>query len=359
MRASGAKVEEREFQTSRGVVDHVVKTGTAVFMVERLEDAFAARASIIATGAKAIACLPLQGIPEDAGTADILGILYLDSTQAMHALSGLDERILRKLAADASSVLERLELIANIEQRKTLERELALAEEAQHALLPRTIPLIPGWQLAALSKPTRYVGGDFYDFLRREDSFVAALGDVSGKGVSAALVSSMVLGSLHTQIHSQNSLESAAHACNWIMHEKSPAERFVTFFLAEFNVNGSGKYLSAGHTTGYVYRFTQKIIEALPSNNMLIGAFDFSSFECSPLGLESGDVLLIYSDGLTEAEDDHGEMFGEQRVLSSMRAAAESGAQATLDQLTQDLDDFTGGRSQSDDITIVAIGRVK
>jgi len=360
MLASGAKLEEHEFRASRSVVDHVGKTGTAVIMVEQLDDAFAAQASIIAAGAKAIACLPLQGIPADAGATSTLGILYLDSTQPMHALSGLDEKILMKLAADASNVLERLELISNIEQRKTLERELALAEEAQNALLPRTIPLIPGWQLAAFSKPTRYVGGDFYDFIRTaDDSFVAALGDVSGKGVSAALVSSMVLGSLHAQIHSQKSLESAAQACNHIMREKSPAERFVTFFVAEFHLDGGGKYLSAGHTTAYVYRSGPKIIEDLPSNNTIIGAFDFSSFQCSPLGLEAGDVLLSYSDGLTDAENDSGEMFGEQRILSSMHAAAEFGAQALLTQLTQDLDEFTGQRSQSDDITIMAIGRVK
>ena len=316
MLKSGARLAEQEFRTSRSVVDQVARTGTSVFMVERLDDAFAAQASIIASGAKAIACLPLKGIPGDASTAGIFGILYLDSTMPMHALSGLDEKILRKLAGDASNVLERMELISNIEQRRTLERELALAEEAQNALLPRTIPVIPGWELAAFSKPTRYVGGDFYDFIRtQEDSFVAALGDVSGKGVSAALVSSMVLGSLHAQIHSQKSLEAAASACNQIMREKSPAERFVTFFLAEFRNDGGGQYLSAGHTTGYIYRCGNKIVEELPSNNTIVGAFDFSSFQCSPLGLEPGDVLLSYSDGLTDADNGRGEMFGEERVL--------------------------------------------
>lgn len=358
--ASGARLAETEFQTSRSVVDHVAKTGTSVFMVERLEDAFAAQDSIIATGAKAIACLPLEGFPGDASAAAALGILYLDSTRPMHALSGLDERILKKLAADAGNILERIELINTIEQRKTLERELALAEETQKALLPRVIPVIPGWELAAFSKPTRYVGGDFYDFIRTgEGSFVAALGDVSGKGVSAALLSSMVLGSLHAQIHSQKSLQAAASSCNQIMREKSAAERFVTFFIGEFHKDGGGQYLNAGHTTSYVYRCGRKTVEELPSNNMLIGAFDFSSFQCSPLGFENGDLLLSYSDGLTEAENDRGEMFGEERVLASMRAAAESGARALMEQLTQYLDQFTGGRAQTDDITIMAIGRVQ
>ena len=122
----------------------------------------------------------------------------------MHALSGLDEKILRKLAADASNVLERLELISNIEQRKTLERELALAEEAQKALLPRTIPRIPGLAARGIFETDPICGWRFLRFHpNRSDSFVAALGDVSGKGVSAALVSSMVLGSLHAQIHSR------------------------------------------------------------------------------------------------------------------------------------------------------------
>jgi sigma-B regulation protein RsbU (phosphoserine phosphatase) len=168
----------------------------------------------------------------------------------------------------------------------------------------------------------------------------------------------MVLGSLHAQIHSQKSIQAAANACNEIMREKSPAERFVTFFIAEFDAQGGGQYLSAGHTTAYVYRHSREIFEELPSNNMLVGAFDFT-FQCSPLGLETGDVLLTYSDGLTEAENDRGEMFGEERVLASMQAAAGSGARAVMEQLTQDLDLFTGGRGQTDDVTIVAIGRVE
>ena len=241
-----------------------------------------------------------------------------------------------------------------------MERELGLAEETQKALLPGVIPAIEGWELAAFSKPTRYVGGDFYDFiLMPEGSFVAVLGDVSGKGVSAALLSSMVLGSLHAQIKSQKSIQAATNACNQIMREKSPAERFVTFFIAEFNKEGGGQYLSAGHTTCYVYRCGRKIVEELPSNNMLVGAFDFSSFQSSPIALEEGDVLLSYSDGLTDAENDRGEMFGEQRVLTSMRAAAASGARAVMEQLTMNLDQFIGGRAQTDDITIVAIGRVQ
>jgi sigma-B regulation protein RsbU (phosphoserine phosphatase) len=143
------------------------------------------------------------------------------------------------------------------------------------------------------------------------------------------------------------------------MKAKSPAERFVTFFLAEFDQDGRGQYISAGHTTGYVYRRARDTVEELPSNNMLVGALDFPSFQCSPIGLENGDVLISYSDGLTEAENDSGEPFGEQRVLASLRVAAGSGAAALLEHVVRDVEGFIAGRVQTDDITIMTIGRVK
>jgi serine phosphatase RsbU (regulator of sigma subunit) len=352
------KLAETEFRMSSGVVGHVQRTGTPIFMVEGLEAAFAAQESVIATGVKAIACLPLLGIPTESESTAMLGILYLDSTKPMHALSGLDERILKKLAGDAGNVLERIELVKNLEQRRTLERELALAEEMQKALLPREIPVLTGWELAAYSKPTRYVGGDFYDFLQTpRGTLVAILGDVAGKGVSAALLSSMILGSLHANIRSERAIQAATNALNRLMCDKAPSGRFVTLFIVEFKEDGSGLFISAGHTTAYIYRAATKEIEELRSNGLVVGAFGFARFETSELILRPGDVLIIYSDGLTEAEDPKGDMVGEERVLQVVRRAGAGGAEAVLLALTELLQHFTEGRGQTDDITIAAICR--
>ena len=359
MDASLRRLQEGEFQTSRSVVQRVVQTGASVFMVEGLDKIFAATDSVIASGAKALACLPLRGIPEDSGAAAMLGILYLDSTHPMHALSGLDEKILKKLAGDAGNVLERIEFVKGAQQRKTLERELALAEETQKALLPIVIPVVPGWQLAAFSKPTRYVGGDFYDFLQSPGgSLVGVLGDVAGKGVSAALISSMILGSLHSLIHSNQPIESAVSAVNRLMCEKSSTSRFVTLFAAEFASGaGSGRFLSAGHTTGYVFRSSTGTVEEMPSNCMVVGAFSFAVFECNPIELGPGDLIISYSDGLTEAENPSGEMFEEPRVLQIIHDAGPSGADAVIGKLTSELERFTKGHPQTDDITILVMGR--
>src|SRR5262245_6074000 len=193
----GRRLSESNFHTSQSVVRDVVANTRPVFMVEGIDRNFADQESIVAMNLRAIACLPLRGIPTGGDSPEILGILYLDSTKAMHSLSGLDQKILNKLAVEAGNVLERVEMIKSIEHRKNLERDLALAEDTQRSLLPREIPKLEQFRLHAFSRPTRYVGGDFYYFVVLESGeLVGVLADVSGKGVAASLLSSMLLGCL-------------------------------------------------------------------------------------------------------------------------------------------------------------------
>src|SRR5262249_52131918 len=173
------------------------------------------QASIVAMNLRAVACMPLMGIPSQADKPSILGILYLDSTKKMHSLSGLDQRILNRLAVEAGNVLERVEMIKSIEQRKKLEQELTLAEETQRSLLPQTLPKVPNLSIHAFSKPTRYVGGDFYDFLELESGeLFGVIADVSGKGVSASLLSSMLLGCLQMQLRTRVPMDEALKRLN-------------------------------------------------------------------------------------------------------------------------------------------------
>src|SRR5262249_49992486 len=198
------------------------------------------QASIVAMNLRAVACMPLRGIPAQAETPSILGILYLDSTKKMHSLSGLDQRILSRLAVEAGNVLERVEMIKSIEQRKKLEQELTLAEETQKSLLPQTLPTVRNLNIHAFSKPTRYVGGDFYDFLELESGeLFGVLGDVSGKGVSASLLSSMLLGCLQLQLRYGLPLQDALKRAEpgFFLKDSSrprPPRRFVgdTFLRA-------------------------------------------------------------------------------------------------------------------------------
>src|SRR5205809_5438449 len=359
MDGKGHTLSQSHFKTSHTVVNDVVKHTSAVFRVEGLDNRYREQASIVAMNLRAIACLPLMGIPSQADTPSILGILYLDSTKRMHSLSVLDEKILNKLAVEAGNVLERVEMIKSIEQRKKLELELTLAEETQRTLLPQTFPKVQNLNLHAFSKPTRYVGGDFYDFVELETGELAGvLADVSGKGISASLLSSMLLGCLQMQLRAGLPIDEAINRLNRFLCEKSSSSRFVTMFLFTLSSEGSGRFISAGHNPTYLFRAATGEIEEIGSNNMIVGAFSFVSYQSNVLQLHKGDVLVVYSDGLTEAENPQGEMLGEERVKAIIRAEAPSGSKNLKGKLLEGIQNFTMGRSQTDDITIVIVERV-
>ncbi len=359
MDGQGRNLSLAHFKASQTVVRDVVEKGNAVFMVEGLGDRYKEQASIVAMNLRAIACLPLMGIPSQADKPSILGILYLDSKKGMHSLSGLDQRILGKLAVEAGNVLERVEMIKSIEQRKKLEQELTLAEETQKSLLPQSLPQIQNLNIHAFSKPTRYVGGDFYDFVELESGdLFGVLADVSGKGISASLLSSMLLGCLQMQLRAGVGLQEALNRLNRFLCEKSTAARFVTMFVFTMNSDGCGKYISAGHNPTYIFRAETGEIEELHSNNIIVGAFAFATYEPADLKLNAGDVLVAYSDGLTEAENPRGDMLGEEGVKAVIRAEARAGAKQLEEKLLDTIQSFTAGRSQTDDITLIIVERV-
>ena len=167
-------------------------------------------------------------------------------------------------------------------------------------MLPQALPQLQHLCLRGFSKPTRHVGGDFYDFLQQPSGeWIGVLGDVSGKGIAASLLSSMFLGCLELLLRSGVAIEDALNRLNEFLLEKSSSSRFVTLFLFVLDQTGGGAFISAGHNTAYLLRRATDVIEELPSNNMLLGAFDFVQYQASPLQLYQGDVLLVYSDGVT------------------------------------------------------------
>lgn len=357
MDGQNRRLSESQFKASQSIVRDVVAKRQSVFMVEGIGQEFAAQASIVGMNLRAVACLPLLGIRTNQDTTDILGILYLDSTKMMHSLSGLDQKLLTKLAVEAGNVLERVEMMKSIEQRKTLERDLALAEDAQRSLLPREIPRLPHLKLSAFCRPTRYVGGDFYDFqVSPSGEILFVIADISGKGVAASLLSSMIQGCLQLRLQDGDPPAAALNRLNRFLCTKSSG-RFATMFLCSFAEDGKGIYISAGHNPGFVYRAADGKIEELSSTHMVLGLFDFASYEATPIELRSGDVLLVYSDGLTEAENHREEMFGEERVKEILCREAPSGVTRLHDALISSIAEFTKGHDQSDDITIVIAQR--
>jgi sigma-B regulation protein RsbU (phosphoserine phosphatase) len=278
----------------------------------------------------------------------------------------LEVRLLHLRAKNHSMVLEKTvrELEASrevirlktLEEQKKSEQELLLAQETQESLLPRCLPQFENFRIHAFNSPTRYVGGDFYDFLQLSSGeWMGVLADVSGKGMSAALLSSMVLGALSMEFHSGTEPQEVLNGVNRLLCEKSLPHQFVTLFLFLLNPDGCGQFISAGHNPSYLFRSATGKIERLVSDLFVLGMFDSSSYQSCPLHLSEGDILVVYSDGLTDAENQQDEMFGEERLLQLIQQEAPSGSAALEQKLLKAIEEFTQGTPQIDDITFVVV----
>ena len=246
--------------------------------------------------------------------------------------------------------------LKTLEEQKKSEQELALAQETQESLLPRCLPQFENYRIHAFNNPTRYVGGDFYDFLQLSSGdWMGVLADVSGKGMSAALLSSMVLGALSVEFHSGTQPQEVLNRINRLLCEKSLPYQFVTLFLFLLSPDGVGQFISAGHNPAYLFRSATGKTKDLISNANVLGLFDYASYESGAFRLDKGDILVVYSDGLTDAQDPQDEMFGEERLLRLIRQEAPSGSDALEQKLLQAIEEFTQGMPQRDDITFVIV----
>ncbi len=278
----------------------------------------------------------------------------------------LEVRLLHQKTRDYSRALEEtvreLETsrevirLKNLEEQKRSEAELSLAQQTQESLLPRSLPQFETFHVHAFNSPTRYVGGDFYDFLKLSSGdWVGVLADVSGKGIPAALLSSMILGALNMDLRSGTQPQEVLNRINHLLCEKSLPFQFVTLFLFLLNPHGDGQFISAAHNIAYLFRSATGKIECLAPDAFALGMFDVASYQSRPLHLGKGDILVVYSDGLTDAQNQQEEMFGEARLLEIIRDAAPSGSFALEQRLLGAIEEFTQGTPQTDDITLLVV----
>jgi serine phosphatase RsbU (regulator of sigma subunit) len=274
-------------------------------------------------------------------------LLHLETKKYSQAL----EETVRQL--EASREVIRLK---NLEEQKRSEQELTLAQETQESLLPRCLPQFENFSIHAFNSPTRYVGGDFYDFLPlRSGEWAGVVADVSGKGMSAALLSSMALGALNMELRSNTDPREVLKRLNRLLCEKSLPYQFVTLFLFVLSPHGMGQFISAGHNPAYLFRAATGKIERLISDAHFLGMFELASYEPRALRLDKGDILVVNSDGLTDAQDPREEMFGEERLLRIIRQEAPSGGHAIERKFLTAIEEFTQGTPQTDDITFVIV----
>ena len=252
------------------------------------------------------------------------------------------------------------ELKQETSQRERLESEVRIAAEMQETLLPEHPPEVDGQELAGYSRPSRDVGGDFYDYFEVEPGVVCiVLGDATGKGLSAALLSSQcasILRTLANDLH--DPAELLARTNREFFNRVGHTHRFVTLFAMIADVKrGVAKYSSAGHPPPIV--INEKASESrwlTYESGFPLGIFKDSTFTEKEITFEPGDKIMLYSDGLTDAQDGAGAFFGEDRIVSSVESAAGKPPQALLKALRENVQAHMGGREPTDDLTMVALG---
>jgi serine phosphatase RsbU (regulator of sigma subunit) len=246
-----------------------------------------------------------------------------------------------------------------VEQARELESEVAMAAGIQMGLLPAAPPEVPGTELAGLCLPAANVGGDYYDLIPAEDGrLILLIADVAGHSIGSALLMAMARSVLRREVAGGAPPGAVLDATNTAMFgDLVNAGLFITMFCACYDpATGRLAYANAGHNPPMLARATGDVLE-LDADGAAIGFLEQVDFEELTVDLAAGDCLLLYTDGVNEAQDPAGEQFGEERLSETVSALAPAGADAVVDGIVEALNDFTGGGHQGDDITLVALRR--
>jgi sigma-B regulation protein RsbU (phosphoserine phosphatase) len=243
-----------------------------------------------------------------------------------------------------------------------LREELAVAREIQQSLLPNRFPGGPGFEISAINLPSREIGGDYYDFIvtppddgADPERVLMVVGDVSGKGPPAALLMASLQATLRAVYEVQPSLEATAEKVNTVMCRTTDTEKFVTLFLGELDVKTRQlTYVNAGHNFPVVTR-SSGIQDFLEDGGLIVGVMESANYEQGSTQLEPGDVLTIYTDGVTEAMNQENEEFGEGRLNKVLTDRSYMGAREIRDEIYREVLAFAGERPQMDDLTLVVM----
>lgn len=357
LRVAVARLRDRagevgEIRVSRNVLDEVVMRGKSVLTSDAQHDPRFASGTVVLQGVRSVLAVPL-GVSEK-----VFGIIYADSPIAEGRFTEDHLKVLTTLASVAAIRVENTRLIEARLDRERLERELALASEIQQRFQPTAPPQVNGYELQGISFPCYEIGGDYYDFIEREDGrLVIALGDVSGKGTAAALLMSSLHAAVHAQAGSHDTLVATISAVNRYLADNIPANRFVTLFYAELDPeSGALSFLNAGHNPPLIIH-AAGTVEQLASGGLPLGIKRDAEYREGRTQLQHGDVLVIYSDGVTEAVSPTGEEFGPTRLYEVVSRNIDASAAGIRDRIESSLTKFAQGTSASDDITLVIVKR--
>jgi len=336
---------------SRSALRDAAKSASE-FLVTDTDDTgkLAGRESIVAHNLHSVICIPLrktviQDKAQDEtkpGEQDVQGVLYLDAHFLSGKLSSVSHDILRTIANGAATLVENAALVQSEDAAKRYRQEMAIAAEIQQGLMKVTVPEVPFAKVNAVSYACKDIGGDFFDLVYTEGGLSLIVADVSGKGVSAAVVASILQGMLYSQLARDSPLPEMIAAVNRFLCDKVGGQKYATLVIARLLGSGEMELINCGHVPPLL--ISGDSITRLEDGNLPVGLVAGAEFQSTRLQLKPGDRLLLVTDGVTEAEDAGGEFFGMERLEN----CGKDGFAA----IEQAVTDFRGNTALTDDCTI-------
>jgi sigma-B regulation protein RsbU (phosphoserine phosphatase) len=338
-----------DLQIGQGIVGWVAKSGESVIVPDVRDDRryVAARP---ATRSEIATPMMFEG--------RVVGVFNLESDHLDVYHDGHLE-LLSAFAVQAAMAVERARTARERVERRRLEKELAIARDIQRSFLPASAPRVPGFDLAGTSISHDEVGGDYYDFIAVSDTRMGlAIADVSGKGIPAALLMAGFRMSLLAEIRNEFAIRAVMRKVNQLLHESTERDRFVTAFYGVLDFrNGVLIFSNAGHNPPLLLR-PDGSREELTDGGVALGVLEDTQYEERPIALGHGDVLVMYTDGVSEAENEHGEQFGPERIERLVRSQPEHTARELTQDIVAGVLDWAGDRGLDDDLTLLVMRKL-
>lgn len=365
--ATRGTLRSEEVPFSQGVLRRVISTRRELIVGD--QDAPTGTAQTVSDSSIArlelhtVVAIPIDKLPViealdvtiSARQTELLGVLYLDSRAPSSTFTALDREVLRSLAREAATVVENARLFAAARAKARLDHEIEIASGIQQRLLPKRLPDLPYVAVTGSTLACHSVGGDCFDVIElgggRHGFFV---GDVSGKGISAALLATLLQGIFFTTASTDIPLPNVFARVNKYLCERSGDDRYATVFYGVLNQSGKFEYVNAGHVPPLILR-RSGAIEGLASGNLPVGMFDEAEFASASVDLQEGDFLVIYTDGVSEAANIHSELFEEHRLRTVLEQFKGKNVDEITEAIREGVKAFTAGAPQSDDITILVV----
>jgi len=286
------------------------------------------------------------------------GLLVVFNKKTEGGFTADDQRLLAIIASESAQVIENARLAEKEKALLHMQEELRLAYEIQTNLLPKEAPHLAGYDIAGKSVPAKEVGGDYFDFLTVEEQRLAVcLGDVSGKGLPAALLMANLQAAVRSQAMAGTSLTSCLERANALLFHNTSPEKFATLFFGCLDAAGHVlHYCNAGHNHPFLIG-NETEPQRLSTGGLALGCFESFPFEESQVQLNPGDWLIVFSDGISEAVNNAGEEFGEARLSELATANRDASAAELIEKILQSVGAHAGDRPQLDDMTLVVVKR--